>query len=273
LERTQSTKVYVTDFIKYLFIVGTLIASLAFIFNFLWPYFIDYKNMFLQVSTFLGENILFFVSTIIIGLVLYFGSKSIMLKLRSLFSETLYAEDIYQASLNSWKNKEYDVVYSNMRYIRDNAMKYDDHNLYSATANAICSFQETSFQDDSMTKEEIKKVVVKILNTYNYEHLYINTIHLAYSFLHLASMEDEDEDRAIAHLICAYLFNLCDLKEYKIQSDLETKIFESLYSEYQSTLENLVPITVFKTMYEKNSDINVFQYNILPYLRKVGEAN
>lgn len=273
MERTQSTKVYVLDFFTYLFALSIFLTSFVLIYDFIRPYLEIYIEVFLQVKTFLAQNYLFFFLTILIGLILYFGNKSIILKLKRLFSETLFNEDVYQLSLQAWGKKEYDVVYANMRYLVDHAKKKDDQNVYSATAKAVCLFQETSFHDDGITKDDIKKVIASILPTFNYDHLSLNTIHLAYTYLHLAGVEEQNEEKAISHLISAYLFHLSDPKEYKVHCDIETKIFESLYSEYQSTIENLVPPIVFNIMYNKNSDINLFQKDILPYLRKVGEIN
>jgi hypothetical protein len=273
LSRTKYVKGYTKDFIIYVIMLGAALTGFVLVFQVIWPYLEIYKQRFLEVSTFLGQNYLFFVLTLVIVLILYFSSKSLILKIRRLFSEMLTAEDVYQTSLQAWKNKEYDVVYGNMKYLVENAKKNNKQNIYLATARAICLFQETSFQDDNTTKEDMKKVVVTLLHTYNYETLYLNTIHLAYSFLHLARLEEQNEDKAIAHIVSAYLFHLSDSKEYKVLSDIETKIFDLLYTEYQSKLEELIPPIVFKTMYQKNVEMDLFQSNILPYLRKVGEYN
>lgn len=266
----ESIKEQSIYFVKNLLIISLTLIILNVLVTKSVPYIEGYKEKLLSITDFIMSNASTFIFTLVMAIVLFFVLKSVLNKIRFLFSEETTDKDIYQESLEEWKVKNYDIVYENMNYIYEMSQKENIHNVYTETAKAILLFQKTDFSNESLTKHEILPIINALLNTYKYKELYLNNIHLAYSFLHLVKVEEDINKKAIYHLICSCLFNRVDPVRYKSRIEIELRIFRSYFEQNGNSISDLIPNKILQIMNntEINLSENVFREKVIPFLSK-----
>ncbi|WP_080848769.1 hypothetical protein [Cytobacillus gottheilii] len=255
-------------FIKYVLLISLVLILFNFILTIIIPYVGEYKEKLLRITDFIMSNLSTFIFTLALVIVLFFAFKSIFKKIRFLFSEETTDKDIYEESLEEWKEKNYDIVYENMSYIYEMSQKENIHNLYTETAKAILLFQKTDFSNESLSKHEILPIINALLNTYKYKELYLNTTHLAYAFLHFLKVEDDINKKAIYHLICSFLFNRVDPVRYKSRIEIELRIFKLYFEQYGNSISNLVSNEILQIMNNTQTNLSedLFKEKVIPFL-------
>ena len=102
-------------------------------------------------------------------------------------------------------------------------------------------YQKTDYTSDTLNRDEVINVIRAFILPFKEKILTLNTIHLAYAFLHLARREEKQENKTIYHLICYYLFNSVDPIFFKRTIDVEYRIFHAYYEQHQETIQNIIP--------------------------------
>lgn len=258
-------------FFKCLMGIFAVLLVLYYLSNSILPIVTIYKQEMLDVISFFQSNAIILLITLAGTLLIFFLIRSTMKKIRFLFSEETTDKDIYDQCVEAWKKGQYDVVYDNMNYIYEMSQKDDIKTVYSETAKAILLFQKTDFFNKDITKEEIQYVISGLLNTFNYKELYLNTIHLAYAFLHLSKVEQKLEIKAINHLISYYLFNRVGPIENKNRIDIELRIFNSYFEKYKDTILQDINKEMIVILQNPDNGLNKkdFEDKVIPFLKSI----
>jgi hypothetical protein len=155
-----------------------------------------------------------------------------------------------------------------MSYIYEVSQKEGIHNVYRETAKATLLFQNTDFSNELLSKNDIKPIISALLNTFKYTELYLNTVHLSYSLLHLIKLETDINKKALYHLICIYLFSRIDSVTYKNHIDIETRIFNSYFEQNKDAILERIPTDIFKAMTNSKMHFSEdeFKLRFIPFL-------
>lgn len=253
--------------------IFAVLLALYYLSTLLEPIATNLKNELLHSFYFFQDNVSILLMTLATTLLFVYLIKRSVKKISFLFSEETTDKDIYYTSLEAWKENKYDVVYDDMNYIYEISQKDGLKSVYSETAKAILLYQKTNFSNNYVSKDEIKHVISALLTTFNYKELSLNTIHLAYTFLHLSKIEQKLEVKAINHLISSYLFNRVDPIGNKKRIEIEIRIFNSYFSKYNDSIlrlldEEIINILLNSEIRTNNKD---FEDKVIPFLREFKE--
>lgn len=268
----ESVKKYYLSFFMNTGLILLSFIFFTFIVNSALPLVESFKNdLYFIIGNVVSHAEVLFI-TIIFVLSSIFLIRGIIKKLMFLFSRETNEHEIYMESVAAWNAKNYDQVNEHMKFIYEISQKENIHNVYTETAKAMLHFQETDFFDGALSKKEVLSIIKTFLNTLDHKELYLNTIHLAYSYLNLIKLEEDIDKKAIYHLICAYLFHRADPYRFKKRIDIEMRIFQAYFDQNKDSISKSIPTDILNIMVnQERLDETEFKYKMIPFLREQTE--